>query len=126
VTEKERDIIAAAAPAVQEALSARKTTGAGAVKLAQATQQFKDKDQASEVISEKIRYKEDKVFYFRDGFWVDSLYLEGSAIEEVRFNSDAYFELTSRNPGIGKYLSIGQNVIISFAGKNYKIISGTE
>ena len=125
VTEKEREVIAAAAPAAQEALTARKTTGAGAVKLARATQQFKDKDQASEVISEKIRYKEDKVFYLRDGFWVDSLFQEGSDVEEVRFNSDAYFELISRLPGIGKYLSIGQNVIISFAGKNYKIISGS-
>ena len=126
VTEKEREVIAAAAPAAQEALAARKTTGAGAVRLAQATQQFKDKDQASEVISERIRYKEDKVFYFRDGFWVDSLYFEGSAVEEVRFNSEAYFDLISRVPGIGKYLSVGQNVIISFAGKNYKIIGESE
>ena len=126
VTEKEREVIAAAAPAAQEALTARKTTGAGAVKLARATQQFKDKDQASEVISEKIRYKEDKVFYFRDGFWVDSLFQEGSDVEEVRFNADAYFELISRVPGIGKYLSIGQNVIISFAGKNYKILPDSE
>ena len=126
VTEKEREVIAAAAPAAQEALTARKTTGAGAVKLAKATQQFKDEDQASEVISEKIRYKEDKVFYFRDGFWVDSLFQEGSAVEEFRFNSDAYFELISGVPGIGKYLSIGQNVIISFAGKNYKILPESE
>jgi Ca-activated chloride channel family protein len=126
VTEKEREIIAAAAPVAQEALTARKTTGAGAVKLAQATQQFKDKDQASEVISEKIRYKEDKVFYFRDGFWVDSLYLEGSAFEEVCFNSEAYYDLVGRVPGIGKYLSVGKNVIISFAGKNYKIIPESE
>jgi Ca-activated chloride channel family protein len=122
VAEKEREVIAAAAPAAQEALTARKTTGAGAVQLARATQQFKDKDQAAEVASEKIRYKEDKVFYFREGFWVDSVYLEGSAVEEVPFNSQAYYDLVSRVAGIGKYLSIGRNVIISFAGKNYKII----
>ncbi len=126
VTEKEREVIAAAASAAQEALTARKTTGAAAVQLAKATQQFKDKDQASEVISEKIRYKEDKVFYLRDGFWVDSLFIEASAVEAVRFNSDDYFELISRVPGIGKYLSIGQNVIISFAGKNYKIHPDSE
>jgi len=126
VTDKEREFIAAAAPAVQEALTARKTTGAGAVQLAKATQQFKDKDQAAEVISEKIRYKEDRVFYFRDGFWVDSLYLEGSVVEEVPFNSEAYYDLVERVPGIGKYLSIGRNVIITFAGKNYKIIGDSE
>jgi Ca-activated chloride channel family protein len=126
VTEKEREVIAAAAPAVQEALAARKTTGAGAVQLAQATQQFKDKDQAAEVISEKIRYKEDKVFYFRDGFWVDSIYQEGSAVEVIPFNSEAYYNLVGRVPGINKYLSVGRNVIITFAGKNYKIIDDSE
>jgi Ca-activated chloride channel family protein len=126
VTEKEREAIAAAAPAAQEALAAKKTTGAGAVRLARATQQFKDKDQASEVISEMIRYKEDRVFYFKDGFWVDSLYLEGSAVEEVRFDSTAYYDLVSRIPGIGKYLSVGRNVIVSFDGKNYKIIGESE
>lgn len=123
VTEREREVIAAAAPAAEEALTARKKTGAGAVKLAQVTQQFKDKDQASEAVSEKIIYKEDKVFYLRDGFWVDSLYSEEKAVEEIRFNSEAYFDLISRVPRIGRYLSVGRNVIISLDGKNYKIIA---
>jgi Ca-activated chloride channel homolog len=126
VTEREREGIAAAAPAAQEALTARKVTGAGAVKLAQVTQQFKDKDQASEVVSEKILYKEDKVFYLRDGFWVDSLYPEGSAVEEIRFDSAAYFDLIGRVPRIGRYLSVGRKVIISLGGKNYKIVPDPE
>ncbi|MEW5900468.1 MAG: VWA domain-containing protein, partial [Acidobacteriota bacterium] len=126
VTEREREQIAAAAPAAQEALAARKTTGAGAVKLAQVTQQFKDLEQASQVISEQIRYREDKTFYFKDGFWVDSAYEEGSPVEEVEFNADRYYQLISRNPGLAKYLSVGRNIIVSFGEKNYRVIGESD
>jgi Ca-activated chloride channel family protein len=121
VTEKERLSIAAATPEAQEALAAGKVTGAGAVKLARATQTFKEVEQAPGVISEQIRYKNDKTFYFKDGFWVDSAYEEGSPVVEVRFNSDAYFRLISDQPGLAKYLSVAQNVIVVFEGKTYKV-----
>ncbi|MDH7512181.1 MAG: VIT and VWA domain-containing protein [Clostridiales bacterium] len=122
VTEKERLSIAAAAPEAQEALAARKVTGAGAVKLARATQTFKDVEQAAGVISEKIRYKDDKTFYFKDNFWVDSDYKEVSPVVEILFNSDAYFRLITDYPGLAKYLSVAQNVIVVFEGKAYKIL----
>lgn len=121
VTEKEKLSIAAAAPEAQDALAARKTTGAGAVKLSQATQQFKAQEQAPQVVSQQIRYKEDKTFYLKDGFWVDSVYKEGDPVEEIQFNSEAYFRLISEKPGIAKYLSVAENLIVTFEGKNYKI-----
>ncbi len=121
VTEKEKLSIAAASPAAQEALDARKTTGAGAVKLARANQQFKAQEQAPEVSSQLIRYKDDKTFYLKDGVWVDSVCKEGSPAEEIRFNSEGYFRLISEKPGIAKYLSVAENMIVTFEGKNYKI-----
>jgi Ca-activated chloride channel family protein len=126
VTEKERQTIVAASPMTQEALAARKTTGAGAFKAAQITQKFKDLDRASEVVSEQVRYKADRTFYLKDGLWVDSLYREGEAVEEVEFGSDHYFELLSLKPGLARYLSVAPNLIVTFDGKNYKIIAGTD
>jgi len=126
VTEKEKLTIAAAAPEARDALAARKPTGAGAVKLARANQQFKVQEQASEVSSQVIRYKEDKTFYLKDGFWVDSVYKEGSPIEDIRFNSDEYFRLLSEKPGIAKYLSVAENLVVSFEGKNYRITGEPE
>jgi len=121
VTEREKRSLDVAAPEAEEALAARKVTGAGAVKIAKATQMFKEVDQAIHVTSQKIIYKGEKTFYLKDGFWVDSIYQEESPVKEIRFNSEEYFRLLSQNPGIAKYLSVASNLIIHFEGKNYKI-----
>lgn len=121
VTEKEKRTLDVAAPEAEEALAARKVTGAGAVKIARVSQKFKELDMALQVTSQKIIYKEDKTFYLQDGYWVDSLYEEGQSVKEIEFNSEEYFRLLTRKPGIAKYLSVASNLIIQFEGKNYKI-----
>ena len=121
VTEKEKRTLDVAAPEAEEALAARKVTGAGAVKIARVSQKFKEQDMALQVTSQKIIYKEDKTFYLQDEYWVDSLYEEGQPVEEIEFNSEEYFRLLNRKPGIAKYLSVASKLIIHFEGKNYKI-----
>ncbi len=121
VTEKERRLIPAAAPEAEEALRAKRVTGAGAVKMAKATQVFKAQDRAAQVVSQQIRYKEDKTFYLKDAYWVDSIYEEGSPVKEIQFNSKEFFRLVSEKPGIAKYLSVAKNIIIHYEGENYKI-----
>ncbi|NOR53379.1 MAG: VWA domain-containing protein, partial [Candidatus Aminicenantes bacterium] len=121
VTDKERRTLDAAAPEAEEALFARKVTGAGAVKIARVTQRLKGEAHAARVISQKIRYKGEKTFYLKDGFWIDSDYKEGSRIKEIRFNSEEYFRLLTEKPGIAKFLSIAKKTIISYDGVNYKI-----
>lgn len=122
VTEKERLLLDAAAPEAQAAISARQVTGAGAVKIARVTQKLKERNRAAEVISQKIRYKKDKTFYLKDGYWIDSEYKEGSPVKEIPFNSEEYFRLITDKPGIAPYLSLARKVIISYKGVNYKII----
>jgi hypothetical protein len=56
---------------------------------------------------------------------VDSLYQEGGPAQEVRFNSDSYFELVDRMPGIATYLSLGRDLIVTYDGTAYKIIDDT-
>lgn len=122
VTEKERRTMDAAAPEAEEALFARKTTGEGAIKIARVSQKLKGEFLAAQVISQKIRYKEDKTFYLKDEYWVDSHYEEGSSVKEILFGSEKYFRLLSEKPGIAKYLSVASNMIIHHEGVNYKII----
>jgi Ca-activated chloride channel family protein len=125
VTEKERQSLDMAAPEAEEALFARKVTGAGAVKIARSAQKLKAVVQASQVVSQRIKYKEDKTFYLKDEYWVDSLYEEGSPVKEILFNSDEYFRLVSAKPEIAKYLSVAKKIIVNFDGVNYRI-SDTE
>ena len=122
VTEKERHALDAAAPEATRAFAEGKVTGVGAVKIAKATQRFKAEEQAVRVESQMIKYKEDKTFYLKNGFWADSDYEEGSAVKEILFNSEEYFRLISEKPGIAKYLSVAVNIIVRYEGVNYKII----
>ena len=121
VTEEEREQLDAAAPEALKAFEEKQVTGAGGVRIAKATQRFKAEDQAVRVVSRMIRYKQDKTFYLKDGFWVDSEYVEGSAVKEIGFNSEDYFRLVSERPEISKYLSVAKNLIISYEGVNYRI-----
>lgn len=121
VTEKEQLTLDAAAPAAQEAIAARQTLGVGAVRAAKATQAFKLEDRAAQVASERILYKDDKTFYLKDGVWTDSEYKDGAPVTEVKFNSDAYYKLIVEKPGLAKYLSAGNKLIVVFEGVNYRI-----
>ena len=122
VTEKERLTIDAAAPAAQEAIASGQVMGVGAVKAAKATQAFKLEDRAAEVASERIIYKDDKTFYLRDGVWTDSEYKDGASVTEVKFNSDEFYRLIAERPGLAKYLSVSDKLVVVFAGVTYKII----
>ena len=96
--------------------------GVGAVRAAKATQAFKLEDQAAQVASERILYKDDKTFYLKDGVWTDSEYKDGAPATEVKFNSDALYKLIAEKPGIAKYLSAGSKMIVVFEGVTYRIV----
>jgi len=122
VTEKEAQVLDAAAPAAREAVLGGVVGGVGAVRAAKATQAFKLEDRAAQVASERILYKDDKTFYLKDGVWTDSEYKDGSPAETVKFNSDAFYKLIAEKPGIAKYLSLGNKLVVVFEGVNYRIV----
>jgi len=122
VTEKEAQTLDAAAPAAREAILGGVVGGVGAVRAAKATQIFKLEDRAAQVASERILYKDDKTFYLKDGVWTDSEYKDGAPATEVKFNSDAFYKLIAEKPGIAKYLSAGNKLIVVFEGVNYRIV----
>ncbi len=122
VTEREAQVLDAAAPAAREAIVGGVVGGAGAVRAAKATQIFKLEDRAAQVASERILYKDDKTFYLKDGVWTDSEYRDGSPATEVKFNSDEFYQLIAEKPGIAKYLSAGSKLVVVFEGVSYRIV----
>lgn len=122
VTEGERESIAAAAPAAEQAMRKGLVSGVGGVQAAKISQTLKDEERASQVASTQIRYKAEKTFYLKDGLWVDSGYKEGSPVREFKFGSDDYFKLLGDKPGLAKYLSVSETLIVNYLGVNYKIV----
>lgn len=74
-----------------------------------------------------IKTVEGKTFYLRGGFWTDSSFQSSDTakLEVIKFGSDKYFDLMKNNPGISKYLSVGQQMILAFKGHFYKIVAAS-
>ncbi len=70
-----------------------------------------------------VKVIEDKTFYIVNGVWTDSSYNASDklSVKKVAFGTREYFDLVRNNPGIGKYLSVGQRVILIFKGTAYEI-----
>ncbi len=70
-----------------------------------------------------LKYVDDKTFLFRDGIWIDSLFDPGKmAPVPIGFGSEAYFELISLQPALGKVLAMGERIIFVVDGKAYEIV----
>ena len=65
---------------------------------------------------------DDKTFYKHAETWVDSSVNSGARPIVIVFGSKKYFDLLKTQPGIGKYLSIGKQLTVSFNGNVYKIV----
>ena len=91
---------------------------------AQEQAEYLDRDEEKDG-SERIKYVEDKTFVLKDGYWTDGAYDPEKKLSEVKieFMSDEYFKLLDKNPDIGKYLAVGENVKLVWDGKLY-IITG--
>lgn len=66
-----------------------------------------------------------KTFVYRSGVWIDTAYNpEQQTPQRVGFASDAYFELLSAAPELGRYLSLGSRLIVVFQDQAYEIVEG--
>jgi len=97
-------------------------SGAGAVAASEAVRGYEEAENTAQVRSTEVRYVGDKTFFLRDGFWQDSQYEEGAAVREYTFGSRAYFDLVVLRPELGRYLSLGKSLILSYGGENFRIV----
>lgn len=72
-----------------------------------------------------VRYIDNKTFWFQDGIWIDTAF-EPAAGETLKigFGSKAYFDLLSARPSLGKYLALGDRIIIVIDEIAYEIVEG--
>ena len=113
-------------------------SGRGAVQLSrqQNTQQSnisvasapKDKKSGGEILiqnSAQSQFVANKNFFNQSGNWVDAEFKEDAKLPEikVKFASDDYFELVTKEPELVQYLAIGEQVVVVWKNKVYRIVN---
>lgn len=105
----------------------RAVSGEKAVAESVRAQEAKDKrsladDEAQ--TSRAVRKVDLKTFYLLGSVWTDSEFDPKANLPETKltFGSDAYFDLVEQMPELAKYLSLGEEVVIVWKDKVYKIV----
>lgn len=82
------------------------------------------KDQHGNLIS-PVKYVGDKTFIFSAGTWTDTTFEPDKMTPApVGFGSDDYFALVASRPEWGKYLAVGDHVIVVLDGIAYEVREG--
>ncbi len=125
------DSVSAAAPAK----AMREKSGAGAVRMSiqQNTMQSnasvaadERKEESEQIIvrnSVNNQFVANKNFINQNGVWVDSDFSETAKLTEtsIKFATDEYFRLITNEPSLAPYLSLGDQVVVVWKGKVYRI-----
>ena len=113
--------------APMQAADARANTGmAGVQQSKRAREQQETLMVEKETASSAIRTAGGKTFYLRDAIWTDSEFKAGSNLPEtvIKFSSDDYFALLKQKPRLAEFLSLGEQVIVVFEGRIYRVTAG--
>jgi len=91
--------------------SAAPRAGRSAVQISKGIQALKAIQAAGESVSSTVRFIRGRTFVLKDSVWVEKGYSESARTLEIRFGSEAYFELLRLRPEIQVFLSLGDQVI---------------
>ena len=107
--------------------AAKASTGAVAV---QQSKRDRAQQEAVTITSEEkdasasvVRNVGKKTFYLRDGVWTDAEFKPDARVPEtvLTFGSDEYFALLKREPRLAEYFSLGENVVVVYEGRVYRV-----
>jgi Ca-activated chloride channel family protein len=130
---RDSDLQRAAAKSAPSAL--REAQGAGAVRqsLRQNAMQANTvatadaeerKDQVLIRNSVQNQFVGNKNFFRQAEQWVDADFMPGRNLPEtvVKFASDDYYALAVREPGLARFLALGEEVVVVWNGRVYKVV----
>jgi len=108
-----------------KAADVRTTTGSIAVQQSKRAREQQesiriDKDEA---LSAAVKTAGGKTFYLREGVWTDSEFKADDRLPETKlvFGSDEYFDLLKRKPALAEFFSLGEQMIVVFEGRVYRV-----
>ena len=122
-----------AAPAAGAAVDGRSgapeatLSGEAAVEKSVDQDALREAEVAAQPETEQVRVVGAKTFVLRDGVWTDTTYdADTLKTELVSFGSARYYELLNAHPTWGRYLALGQAVIVVDGDAAYQIVPGDE
>lgn len=69
----------------------------------------------------QIQNVNNRIFYNRKGVWVDDRFKEEQKVMKVKNFSEAYFQLVRANPKLGRFLALGEEVVIVINDQAIKV-----
>ena len=96
-------------------------TGQDAFNNAVNNQRYRNASNTNDIRSTEVRYAGNKTFFMRDSFWVDSQLDSSLPVIDVEFASDLYFDIVNSNMEMGRYFSIGKNIVIVYNNQIYQV-----
>lgn len=111
----------APAPAAP-ALSGAERSGAAAVERAVAEKDLQASEQAAAPTVQQVRQVGAKTFLLQGDVWLDTAF-DSSRMqaEAIAFGSDRYFQLLARHADIGRYLALGDRLVVVLDGQAYAV-----
>ena len=110
-----------------KAADARAMTGSIAVQQSKRAreQQESVRFESDDKLSRAVKTAGSKTFYFQGDIWTDSEFKADSRLPETKllFGSDEYFALLKQKPALAQYFSLGEQVLVVFEGRVYRVTS---
>ena len=96
--------------------------GKEAVEASKMVRQMRESEriQSPQEFQSPARFVHGQTFILRDGVWIDSQF-ENQDVIEVKFNSHAYINLLLAYPEFGKYMKLGERIVVKFRDKFIRI-----
>jgi Ca-activated chloride channel family protein len=101
--------------------------GARAVEKAQAQAELEAAEAPAapaEAYAQQVQVVGDRAFVMKDGVWTDTTF-DPTRMETVKlpFGSTAFFEFLAEHPEAGRYLAVGERVIVVIEGVAYETVT---
>ncbi|MCY7345190.1 MAG: VIT and VWA domain-containing protein [Pyrinomonadaceae bacterium] len=108
--------------------SVNMTTGAGAVQESKKAKQQQntyilDSEDDEVIQTGAVKKVGAKTFYLENGIWIDAEFKEEAKLAEnkIVFASDEYFDLITKEKELAQFFSLGEQVVVIWKGKVYRI-----
>jgi Ca-activated chloride channel family protein len=104
-------------------VSEQPRSGEAAVERALAEKQLFSADRSSVSVTEQVKHIGDVTFLLRNGAWTDTRYDETRMRpERVVFGSERYFALLRQSPELGRFMALGDHIVIVLGPKAVEIV----